>query len=69
MLEVTSTIVRVKHLRTAKICANGAQTWWEREGLDWRDFVKNGIPAQRLLDTADPRALRVVDIARMDDGR
>lgn len=69
MLEVTSTIVRVKHLRAAKICASGAQTWWEAEHLDWRDFVRNGIPAQRLLDTGDPRALRVVEIARKDDGR
>ncbi len=69
MLEVTSTIVRMKHLRTAKICADGARTWWESEKLDWRDFVRNGIPAQKLLDTADPRALRVVEIARKDDGR
>lgn len=68
-LEVTSTTVRVKHLRTAGICADGAQRWWEREGMDWRDFVRNGIAAQKLLDTADPRAVRLVEIARNDDGR
>lgn len=66
MTEVTST-VRVKHLRAAKICTAGARAWWRAEGLDWNAFLRDGIPAQTLLDTGDPRAVRVVEIAEADD--
>lgn len=56
--------VHVRHLRTAKICVPGARDWWARRGLDWRDFVRNGIDAETLLETGDPDAVRVVEIAR-----
>ncbi len=64
MSEVTSLRCYRKHLRTAKICGDGARGWWKRHGLNWSDFLSNGIPAQVLLDTGDPFALRVVEIAR-----
>jgi hypothetical protein len=67
MTEVTST-VRMKHIRAAKICSAGARTWWESEGLDWTDFLRNGIPVERLKATGDPRALRVAAIAEADQG-
>lgn len=65
--EVTSLRVYMRHLRAAKLCAPGAKAWWASHGLDFRDFVRNGIDAQTLIETGDPDALRVVEIARTED--
>lgn len=62
--EVTSPRCYMRHLRTAKICSGGARDWWKHHGFDWSDFLRNGIPAETLLETGDPFALRVVEIAR-----
>lgn len=59
--------VYLRHLRTAQYCKPGAQDWWQRQGLDWRDFCKHGIDAQTLIATGDPMALRVVEIARNEN--
>lgn len=67
MSEVTSPRVHMRHLRTAKFCAPGAKDWWASNNLDFRDFVRNGIDAETLLKTGDPRALRVVEIARNEN--
>jgi hypothetical protein len=68
MVEVTSDIiVRMRHLRAAKFCADGARKWWRVQGFDWSDFLTNGISATTLLETGDPMALRVVEIARNED--
>jgi hypothetical protein len=68
--EVTSVvIVRMKHIRMAALCADGTRGWWIANRLDWRDFVKNGIEADRLAATGDPFAIRVAEIARDDHGR
>lgn len=45
-------------------CAPGIRAWFARYGLDYRAFVREGIPAQVLLATGDAFALRVVQIAR-----
>jgi len=63
-MEVTSPRVYMRHLRKDRICSAGARSFWTRHGLDWSDFVTNGIDGQVLLDTRDPRAVRVVGIAR-----
>lgn len=64
-----TTIVRMKHIRLAKLCSPGTRAWWKDHGLDWSDFLTNGIPAQVLLDTRDPLAARAVEQARQDDGQ
>lgn len=67
--EVTSIVmVRMKHIRMAELCADGTRDWWRDNGLDWRDFVRNGIPADKLAATGDPFAIRVAEIAREDHG-
>jgi hypothetical protein len=58
----------MRHIRAAKLCSPGARDWWKHQGLDWSDFLDNGIPAQTLIDTNDPLALRVVEIASEDNG-
>lgn len=67
--EVTSVHVYIRHLRMAKpraICRDGAKRWWARKGLDWSDFVSNGIPGQVLLDTKCGLARRVVRAAELE---
>ena len=54
----------MRHVREAKICSPGARDWWKSRGWDWSDFLDNGIPIETLLETGDPFAKRVADIAR-----
>lgn len=56
-------IIRITDLRKAKVCAR-ASLWFKDHGLDWKDFVLNGIEADKLLATGDAQAKRVVEIAR-----
>lgn len=71
MTEVTSEPrIYTRHIRQAKLCMGGTRTWWKDNGLDWNDFVKNGIPGEKLLATGDPLARRPVEAARAErDGR
>lgn len=45
-------------------CNTGARLFFARHGLDWRDFLFNGIDAQALLATGDAMAEAVVAAAR-----
>lgn len=64
-------IVTTRHLFTVPghnkrcgFCRSGTREWAKRQGLDWSDFVRNGIPAERLEATGDALALAVVAWAR-----
>ena len=41
-------------------CAWGLREFWRNHGLDFADFLLNGIRADRLLSTGDPRAVAAV---------
>jgi hypothetical protein len=58
--------VYMRHIRIAKQCGRGAQEWFNANNLDWRDFVKNGIDAQVLIDLGDPIAIRPVLAAQTE---
>lgn len=62
-----TTIVRMVHIRQAKMCSSGAREFFLRHGLDWQDFLKNGINAETLRATGDALALIVVKVA--ENGR
>lgn len=64
-----SLIVTVDHARGAGLCVAGMRAWFDRHGLDFRDFLDRGIEADRLLATGDAMALRAVDAARQAAGR
>lgn len=69
MTEVTSVRVYLRHLGAAKprpICHSGGRKWWARRGWSWSDFVRDGIEGQRLLDTGDALAIRVVTAAELE---
>ena len=64
-------IVTTRHLFTVPgyskrpgFCRDGARRWARAHGIDWRDFVRNGIAAERLEATGDAFALALVQHAR-----
>lgn len=57
-------IIYVRHIRYAKFCAGGTRKFFTKHGLDYSDFIKNGIMAERLLETGDAMAHQVVEIAK-----
>jgi hypothetical protein len=57
-------LITITDVRMAGLCASGARRWFEAYGLDFRDFVTNGIDAEVLLATGDAYALRVVEFTR-----
>lgn len=69
MTEVTSRPrCFMRHVRQTKQCSSGARRFWQDRGWDWSDFLANGIDAETLLETGDPRALRVVEAAEREHG-
>lgn len=62
------TRVYAKDIRAAKLCFGGARSWFRRHGLDWQDFLANGIAAERLAATGDALAFRVIAIAQEREG-
>ena len=56
-------IVTINDVRRAGYCPSGARRWAEMHGIDFRDFLKNGIAASRLLETGEPMAIRAVETA------
>ena len=57
-------IITMRDIRAAKQCSRGARAFFERHGLDWQDFLENGVPAEKLLETGDAMAERTVEVAR-----
>lgn len=50
--------------RRRGFCRDKSRAWAKRQGLDWRDFVRNGIEAEKLEATGDAFALALVAWAR-----
>lgn len=42
--------VYLDDLRRDLICTNGLKAWFGQHGLDFRDFIKNGIEREKLVD-------------------
>jgi hypothetical protein len=39
--------------RRAGHCVRGVRAWFHEQGLDFRDFVKNGIALERVAELKD----------------
>ena len=68
--------VTVAHLRSVPgfspkpgFCLSQSRAWFQRHGLDWRDFVRNGIDAAALEATGDGLALALGEHARREVAR
>lgn len=57
-------LVRMEHIRAARMCSRGARAFFARHNLDWQAFLKDGLPAEVLAATGDAMALQVVEVAR-----
>lgn len=55
--------IRMSDLRSVGVC-DRVRFWFRKHGLDWADFLKNGIEDERLLRTGDAQAFRVVEEIR-----
>ena len=57
--------IYIRHIRAAKYCRKeGVKPIFDAHDWDWPDFLANGIDAQKLIDTQDAMALKVVEIAQ-----
>lgn len=54
-------------IRKAKMCSGGARAFFLEHGLDWQNFLKNGIDLEKIRATNDAMALQVVRV--VEDGR
>lgn len=60
------TIVLHRHCRSLGYCNRGLRPWFAREGLDWADFLKHGIAADRLRQTNNAMADRAIAFAERE---
>lgn len=56
-------IIKIEHVRKARMCMAGTRKFFKRHGLDFHDFIKNGIESSVLIQTGDAMAIRVVEVA------
>lgn len=62
-------IVTMSDVRSIAYCSRGTRQWFESKGLDWSDFLQNGVDAEKLIQTGDPMALAIVEQVRARNGR
>lgn len=53
-------IVRVQHCQEMGYCMRRVRPWFATHGLDFVDFVNNGIDSEKLLATNDEFAKNIV---------
>lgn len=57
-------IITMRDIRRVKMCSKGARKLAERHGLDWSEFLKNGIDSAVLDDIDDAMIQMVLEGAR-----
>lgn len=68
MTEVTSgVLVKMRHIRTADLCATGTKDWFAKYQIDMRLLLK-GIPVEVIEATGDPFGMEVAKVAREEHG-
>lgn len=40
--------VTMQHIRGAGICARGARGFFKDVGMDWNEFITNGLPVEQF---------------------
>jgi len=60
----TDPIITINDARKAGYCVNGMRKWARHHNLDFKDFVKNGLPASKLLATGDQLGINIVNRAK-----
>lgn len=52
----------MKDVRKAQMCSRGCRKFFDKHGLDWGKFLKEGVPEEELIRTGDSMALHVVEV-------
>lgn len=60
------TIAHARSLGRGGYCAQGMKVFADKYGLDFKEFVRNGIDEEQLLATGDAMALMAVEAARKE---
>ncbi|CAA2409859.1 tail assembly chaperone [Xanthomonas phage Bosa] len=51
----------MEHMRRLGYCSSGVRTFFQRNGLDYSAFLRDGIDADKLAETGDAMALAAVE--------
>lgn len=60
-------IITISDMRRVGFCVSGVRRWFAAHNLDFKDLLKNGIPASKLLATEDALGKKVVDFVMGGD--
>ena len=55
--------VTMRHMRRLNYCSSGVRRFFAEHGLDYGQFLREGIPAEELMKTGDAMAIRVAEVA------
>lgn len=55
--------VKMEHLRRLGYCSAGVRAFFQRHGLDYPAFLRDGISAERLAETGDGMAMTAIEEA------
>ena len=58
--------VRPIHGQKIGLCVSGQRRWFVRHGLDFRTFVKEGLPEKAFEGIEDDNLRKVLEAARAD---
>lgn len=58
------TIVRLSHFKACGYCGRGIRAWFARHGLDYSEFLRDGIDASILESKDDAMVNKAVEVAR-----
>jgi len=61
--------IHIADIRAAGFCVKGARKWFELHGLDFKAFLREGLPAADLIAAGDALARKVVEAKRVRNGR
>lgn len=59
----TALLITMRDMRRMNFCAEGVELFFERQGLDYQDFLQHGIDSRVLLDTGSVFARKCVAAA------
>ncbi len=62
----TGIMVKMAHVRQARMCSKGARRFFERHGLDYAEFLKRGLDSSLIRATGDAMAIRVAEVAEAE---
>jgi len=60
MANPTNFIITMDDCQKAGHCPTGVRRWFNEQGIPFRDFMRDGVPAKVMLSTGDANGRQVV---------